>query len=135
MIKILINTISREDIINKAEIAEGLQPNDKGETKEGTEDEKAFAASLSCPEIMGRVFPLEQWIHIDEKDIDPDVLAKYPDIKEAHVVLEERMKRAIEEQGLQNMALGIKQAAETYVQELPAIADTVLKIAPVEVGK
>jgi hypothetical protein len=43
MPKILINTVSREDCINRVEIAAGLQVNPTtGRKEEGTEDEKFY---------------------------------------------------------------------------------------------
>jgi hypothetical protein len=124
--KILINTISQVDLINKAEKAEIT----------GTKAEKDFAATLSSPAIKDKNFMLGEWVHCDDKWVSDNaaMLALYPDIKEAHVVLQEKMVRQIEEQGLQSFAQGIKDAADTYKQELPAIADTVLKIAPVRVA-
>ncbi len=120
--KILINTISREDVINKTEAAE-----------KGTKEEQTFASTIPCPVIMGHTFPIGEWIHIDEKDIDEKELAKYPDIKEAHVALEERLKQRIDEDGLSSFAQGLQDAAVVYKQELPAIAGMILKIAPVKV--
>jgi hypothetical protein len=134
--KILINTISRCDIINRLEIAQGLQPNKKGELKPASKEEQDFAASVACPEIQGEVFPMGEWRHMDEKWIadNADLLAKYPDVKEAHVVLQENMAAKICECGFHHFAKGIEDAATLYKQELPEIAAMVLRIAPVKVG-
>jgi hypothetical protein len=124
--KILINTISREDIINKTELA-----------AKGSVVEIAFADTLSAPKIAGHNFIVGEWIHIDEKDVEAnaELLAKYPDIKEAHIVLADQMKIAIEERNLHHFAQGIQDAADLYKQALPEIADTVLKIVPIKVEK
>jgi hypothetical protein len=132
--KIYINTIPQEEVINSLEAADKAIADVKvGEPSKELLDAKAIADAAACPVIADRAFPIGEWIHLDENDIDAVEMAKYPHIREAHVVLEEKMKQAIEEKGLGSFAEGIKQAADTYKQELPTIADTVLKIAPMKV--
>jgi hypothetical protein len=69
--------------------------------------------------------------HVHMKD-DFDV-SKFPDIKEAHVVLAERTQKALDENGLTQFAQSVKEDMERYKQTVPEIAATVLKYAPVKV--
>jgi hypothetical protein len=119
--KIYINTITQEKVFEEKE-----------KVKEGTTSEKDFADTLSCPTIKGEVFPIGEWKHRDEKWAEDNAkdLEKYPYIKEAYIVLEDKMKQAIEERNLQSFAQGLKEANELYSEALPEIADTVLKISP-----
>ncbi len=112
--KILINTVSREDIINKAE--EAAKPVLVKGKEAIDQDSVDFASSLSCPTIGDRIFPLEQWVHVDEKWVADNAatLGLYPDIKEATVVREEKLARARSDYGIDNIDLALKQAADLY---------------------
>ena len=87
-----------------------------------------------APVIAGEVFLTGEWKHVDEQWFVNNAvdLAKYPDIKEAQTVLEEKLKIKIEEENLQSFAQGLKEASLEYNQELPAIADVILNIVPYE---
>lgn len=101
--------------------------------------------SVDGPIIDGEVFTLGEWRHVSEEwfQKNASTLQEYPEIKEARVILEEKlagisegeMKQVIEEQGLANFAQGLKDTSVLYNQPLPAIADTVLKIKPYEITK
>jgi len=88
----------------------------------------------TTPEIKGEVFPLGEWKHFDVKWAEDNAkeLAKYPDIKDAYIVLEEKTKRAFEDYGIDNFAQGIESASKMYNQAVPTIATEVLKIKPYE---
>ncbi len=88
----------------------------------------------SSPTVAGDSFPAGEWIHVTEKWFQDNSkeLEKYPDIKEARVILEEKLRKQIEEQGLASFAQGLKDASIQYNEPLPDIADTVLKIKPYE---
>jgi len=96
----------------------------------------------SSPTIDGEAFMTGEWRHMSEKwfQKNAEALKKYPDIKEARIILEEKLagvpeenlKQVIKENNLQSFAQGLKDAAIQYNESLPAIADTILKITPYE---
>lgn len=131
---ILINTITREEVINTQELA----------AKSGTEDEKAFAETLASPSIGDKeagtnvIFVVDEWRSVDEKWIadNQKTLDKYPWIKPAETVLEDNMKTAIQERRLHNFAQGLKEHVTLGdLAELPTIAKTVLDLVPYEEPK
>ena len=134
--KIFINTITPEDTINAIEAADKATADVKvGEPSKELTDAKVLAESASCPTISDKVFPVGEWIHIEDADAlaMETELAKYPAIKEAHVVLEEKMKQAIEEKGLGSFASALKTTVMDYKQESPEIVDAILKLAPIKI--
>jgi hypothetical protein len=101
----------------------------------GTAEEKAHAATLSEPVISTSHFPIGEWIHLDDKWVSDNAttLAKYPDLKEAHIVLEDKLKEAIDERSLQYFAQGLVEANKVYGEKdypLPKIATTVHEYVP-----
>jgi hypothetical protein len=80
-------------------------------------------------EIAGEHFLPGEHVHMKD-DFD---VSKFPDIKEAHVVLAERTQKALDENGLTQFAQSVKEDMERYSQAVPEIATTVLKYAPVKV--
>ncbi|MBU2037189.1 hypothetical protein KJ866_03280 [Patescibacteria group bacterium] len=96
----------------------------------------------SSPTIDNEVFATGEWRHVSEEWFQKNVeeLKSYPDLKEARVILEEKLqgvpegelKKIIEENHLQNFSQGLKDASIQYNQPLPDIANMVLKIVPYE---
>jgi hypothetical protein len=147
-IKILINTIPREEIINSMEAADkaildarstapvgefaGEERREDLELREALDAAKTIAETCAAPNISDVNFTVGEWRHVSDEWIADNAvdLAKYPYIKEADVVLEEQMQVAIRERGLDSFAQAIKAASDQYGQEVPAIADSVMKIAP-----
>jgi hypothetical protein len=82
-------------------------------------------------QIAGEHFLPGEWAHVKD-DFD---VSKYPQIKEAHVILAERTQKALDENGLTQFAQAVKENAEMYKQAVPEIATTVLKYAPVKVAE
>jgi O-methyltransferase involved in polyketide biosynthesis len=129
-IKILINSTTSEKVAQAVESA-----------SLGTAEEKAHAASLSEPifkDEKGQEFhqPIGEFKHYTDKEYEAikDQLAKYPDIKELHVVVEEEAAEKFRECGLDKKALAMQEANKQYGEEypMPEIASMVLKIAPVK---
>jgi hypothetical protein len=79
-------------------------------------------------EIKGELFIPGEWKHVPDTFVIDQKL--YPYIKEAHVVLEERTKQVLSENGLNQFAQGVKEAAEMYSKVVPTIATDVAKYAP-----
>jgi hypothetical protein len=70
-----------------------------------------------------------EWKHVpDDFVIDAK---KYPFIKEAHIVMEELTKVALQEKGLDNFAVALEESYTQYEKAVPAIATDVKKYAPV----
>jgi hypothetical protein len=80
-------------------------------------------------QVLGEHFLPGEHVHMKD-DFD---VSKFPDIKEAHVVLAERTQKALDENGLTQFAQSVKENMEMYKQTVPEIATTVLKYAPVKV--
>lgn len=115
--KILINTVTNTQIYNTREQQE----------KEGVKEAELFNGTYT---IKGQLFIPGQWVHVAD---DFDVKA-YPYIKEAHVWLEEETKRVLTENGLNNIAQGIKDSYEQYSKAVPSISTDVRKYAPIAVS-
>ncbi len=83
-------------------------------------------------EIGGETFVQGEWKHRPDEWVEKHAkeLAKFPDIKEAHIVLEERTAQVLKENGLDNFAEGLKEAAETYNEPIKGVALDVAKYAP-----
>jgi histidinol-phosphate/aromatic aminotransferase/cobyric acid decarboxylase-like protein len=130
MVIILINSTTMEKVAAAVEAA-----------SLGTREEKEYAASLSEPifkDEKGQEFrqQIGEWKTYTDKEYEAikDQLAKYPDIKEAHVLVEEELTELILERRLNQKALAMQEANKQYGEEypLPEIASMVLKIAPVK---
>jgi hypothetical protein len=128
--RILINSATMEKVAASIEAA-----------SLGTREEKEYAASLSEPifkDEKGLEYhaPIGEWKTYTDKEYESikDQLAKYPDIKEAHVIVEEEIAELILERRLNQKALAMQEANKQYGEEypLPEIAATVLKISPVK---
>ncbi len=77
----------------------------------------------------GELFIPGEWKHVPD-DFDTSA---YPLIKEVGIVLEERTKKALEENGLSQFSLGVKEGREMYGKPVEMIATDVLKYAPIAV--
>jgi uncharacterized protein (DUF2164 family) len=94
----------------------------------------------SLPDIDGKSFTSGEWAHVSEEWFQKNSaeLKKYPDLKEARTILEEKlagvseenMSKIIRENSLQNFAQGLKDAAAEYHESVPEIAEKILKLVP-----
>lgn len=112
--KVLINIITNTQIYDIRE----------AQIKEGVKEADLFNGTYT---IKGQLFIPGEWVHVAD---DFDVKA-YPLIKEAHVWLEEETKRVLTENGLNNVAQGVKDSYELYAKAVPSIATDVRKYAPI----
>ena len=82
---------------------------------------------VEVPIIEGELFIPGEWKHVpDDFVVDQN---KYPHIKEAHVVLAERITEALSEKGLDAFAQGLKEAGMMYNQVIPTVVSDVQKYA------
>ncbi len=112
--KILINTISPTEI---AEIR--LQ-----QEKDGVDPKDLFTGTY---EVKGELLIPGEWKHVP----DDFNTSAYPYFKEVGVVLAERTKKVLEENGLNQFAFGLKEGREMYSKPVEQIATDVLKYAPI----
>ena len=112
--KVLINTVTNTQIYDIRE----------AQIKEGVKEADLFNGVYT---IKGQLFIPGEWVHVEDTF---DVKA-YPYIKEAHVWLEEETKRVLTENGLNNIAQGVKDSYEQYSKAVPTIATDVKKYAPI----
>lgn len=117
--KILINTITPTE----------TQAIRDQQEKDGIEEKNLFSGTY---EIGGERLIPGEWLHVTDKWVTDNAvdLAKAPYVKEAYIVLQERVKQALEEQGLNAFAQGLVEAAEVYSTATPAVATDVHKYAP-----
>jgi len=109
--KVLIN------IITNAQIAEAQEtfPN--------------FSGTFT---INGEIFPPGEWKHVPDNFIIPD--NRKPFIKNVRWVLRVLVRRYLKEQGLENFAKGVLQAADLYGWDAASrvIPQTIVDLAPDE---
>lgn len=116
--KIYINTLDYQTLyaINEQEL------------KDGAKDLTPMSPTITSG-LRTETFIPGEWKHVpDDFAIDAK---KYPFIKEAHVVMEERTKVALQEKGLDNFAVALEESYTGYEKAVPAVATDVKKYAPV----
>jgi len=84
---------------------------------------------VEVPIIEGELFIPGEWKHVPDTFLINQKI--YPYIKEAQVVLAERIREALVEKGLDAFAQGLKEAAVFYGHLEPAIVADVQKYTKV----
>lgn len=78
--------------------------------------------------ISGKEFIPGEWVHVADSFMVPD--NRKPFIKNVRWVLAALTRRYLRDYRMHQFAQGVKDAAELYGDAVPAIAKTVLAIAP-----
>lgn len=111
--KILINTVAPVDI-------EAIRAQQE---KDGVKPEEWFNGTYW---INGQAFVPGQWTHVPD-DFDTSA---YPKIMWVEEYYKQEVERVLRENGLDNFAQGLRETAEMYQKEVPAIVTDMQKYVP-----